>query len=131
VRQDKLKEIEMAAEDIKYGEILGPEVEREEAKVKRGFWRTVRRAVKQVPFVEDVVAGYYCAIDPKTPRRVRAVLLGALAYFVLPTDALPDFIVGIGFTDDASVLLGTLAMVRAHIRPPHRAAARGALDAGS
>jgi uncharacterized membrane protein YkvA (DUF1232 family) len=59
------------------------------------------------------------------------VLLGALAYFVIPTDALPDFVAGIGFTDDASVLLGTLAMVRAYIRPAHREAARHALDPGT
>ena len=121
----------MTADDIRYGEILGPEVEAKERKVRRGFWRTLKRAARQLPFAEDVVAGYFCAIDRATPVRVRAVLLGALAYFVIPTDVLPDFLAGIGFTDDASVLLGTLAMVRAYIRPAHREAARHALDPGA
>ena len=114
--------------EVKYGEILGPEDEAaREKKVRRGFWKTFRRAVRYVPFSEDLIAGYYCALDPATPPRVRAVLLGALAYFVLPLDAIPDLLAGIGFTDDLTVLVATLALVRAHIRPVHRDAARRAL----
>lgn len=115
--------------DIKFGEILGPEEDLEvrEEKVRRGFWKTLRKAASAIPFSEEVVAGYYAAIDRSTPTRVRAILFGALAYFVMPVDALPDFIAGFGFTDDASVLLGALAAVRAHIKPVHRDAARNAL----
>ena len=119
------------AEDVKYGEILGPEdVDVREAKVRRGFWKTLRRAARRIPFAEEVVAGYYAAIDRSTPARVRAILLGALAYFVLPTDTIPDFIVGFGFTDDATVLLAALTAVRSHILPAHRAAAQRALADG-
>jgi uncharacterized membrane protein YkvA (DUF1232 family) len=118
--------------DVKYGEILGPEDdETRETKVRKGFWKTLRRAARHVPFSEDVVAGYYAAIDRETPGRVRTMLLGALAYFVLPLDTIPDFLAGVGFTDDATILLATLAMVRAHIRPRHREAARRALDDSS
>jgi uncharacterized membrane protein YkvA (DUF1232 family) len=114
--------------DVKYGEILGPEDDAtRERKVRRGFWKTFRRAARSIPFSQEVVAGYYCATDRATPGRVRATLFAALAYFVLPTDAIPDFILGIGFGDDATVLLTTLGMVRAHIRPHHRDAAREAL----
>lgn len=123
------------AEDIKadgkirYGEILGPEDDDvRETKVRRGFWRTFGRAARHVPFADELVAGYYCAIDRRTPGRVRTMLLGALAYFVLPLDTIPDFLAGIGFTDDTAILLATLAMVRAHIRPEHRAAAERALS---
>jgi uncharacterized membrane protein YkvA (DUF1232 family) len=73
------------------------------------------------------VAAYYCALDPATPTRVRATLLAALAYFVMPVDAIPDVLVGIGFSDDATVLLAAIAVVRAHITPGHRDAARRAL----
>jgi uncharacterized membrane protein YkvA (DUF1232 family) len=58
---------------------------------------------------------------------VRAVLLGALAYFVLPFDAIPDIIAGVGFSDDASVLLIAIATVSAHITPAHRARAKETL----
>jgi uncharacterized membrane protein YkvA (DUF1232 family) len=111
-------------------EILDPGTEdgaRREQTVRAKFWRTLRRAARQIPFMEDVVAGYYCAVDRSTPARVRTALFGALAYFVLPVDVIPDFIIGTGFADDATVLLGTLAVVKAHIAPRHRKAARNAL----
>jgi uncharacterized membrane protein YkvA (DUF1232 family) len=117
------------ADDIKYGEILGPEDDDvREQKVRRGFWKTLRRAAGHIPFADEVVAGYFAATDPQTPGRVRTLLLGALAYFVLPLDMIPDFLAGVGFTDDATVLLATLALVRAHIRPEHREAARRVLE---
>jgi uncharacterized membrane protein YkvA (DUF1232 family) len=115
-------------DDIKYGEILGPEDDAaRERRVRKGFWKTLRRAVRAIPFAEELVAGYYCALDPATPPRVRAILLGALAYFVLPLDAIPDLLAAVGFTDDVTVLVATLALVKAHIRPVHREAARRAL----
>jgi uncharacterized membrane protein YkvA (DUF1232 family) len=115
-------------EDVKHGEILGPAERAQERKVRRGFWGALRKAARQIPFSEELVAAYYCATDSNTPTRVRAVLLGALAYFVLPIDAIPDIMAGIGYADDASILLATLGIVRAHITPAHRAAARDALD---
>ncbi len=111
------------------GEILGPEDDAaRETRVRGRFWSTLRKAARHIPFAEDVVAAFYCAIDPATPTRVRAVLLGALAYFILPFDALPDIVVGLGFTDDITVLAAAIATVGAHIGPAHRQAARRALD---
>lgn len=95
--------------------------------VQKRFWPKVRRVARGVPFSYDAVAAYYCAMDPATPARVRATLLGALAYFVLPFDTVPDMLVGVGFTDDATVLLAALGMVQAHMLPRHRAAAEAAL----
>jgi uncharacterized membrane protein YkvA (DUF1232 family) len=100
---------------------------RREERVRGQFWRTVRRAARQVPFLEEVVAAYYCALDTRTPMRVRGVLLAALAYFVLPTDFIPDFILGFGFTDDVAVLTAAITALRSHITPAHRAAAHEAL----
>lgn len=96
-------------------------------RVRRGLWPTLRRAAAHIPFSEDVVAAYFCALDPKTPFRVRATIMGALAYFVLPVDVIPDFLVGIGFADDATVLMTALSMLGAHLKPVHREAARRAL----
>jgi uncharacterized membrane protein YkvA (DUF1232 family) len=120
-------------EKVLHGEILGPEVlaPEEEAgraeRVRRKFWATFRKAVRYIPFAEDLVAAYYCALDPATPHRVRAVLLAALAYFILPFDSIPDLLAGIGFSDDVTVLVATIALVRAHITPAHRKAARDML----
>lgn len=118
-------------EDVKIGEILepvGPGENRErEERVRAKFWRTVKKAARQVPFMEELVAGYYCALDNDTPPKVRGILLAALAYFVLPLDVVPDFLLGFGFTDDVAVLAAALNAVRRHITPAHRIAARQAL----
>jgi len=102
-------------------------IARNEARVERGFWKKIGRVAGFIPFAEDLLAAYYCARDPDTPTRVRAVLLGALAYFVLPLDAVPDFIAAFGFTDDATVLMTAIGLVAAHLKPEHRDAARMAL----
>ncbi len=95
---------------------------------ERRFWTKVRRVLTQIPFAEDLVAAYYCILDRDTPAYVRAVLCGALAYFLLPTDMVPDLLAGIGFTDDASVLAAALAAVGRHLQPRHREQARQSLD---
>ena len=58
---------------------------------------------------------------------MKATLVGALAYFVLPIDAIPDVLPVLGFTDDAAVLAAAIKLVASHIRPAHREAARNAL----
>jgi uncharacterized membrane protein YkvA (DUF1232 family) len=100
-----------------------------ERQVRRDFWAKLKRFAGKVPFAEDIVAGYYCALDPATPTRVRGMLLATLAYFILPFDFVPDIIAGLGFADDAALVTAVLALVSAHITPAHRAAAAQALDA--
>lgn len=97
-------------------------------KVKLHFWSVFKKAASHIPFIEDVVAAYYCAFDPATPKHARAVLLAALAYFVMPIDAIPDVFTGLGFTDDAAVLTIALTTMRAYITQAHHEAARKVLD---
>jgi uncharacterized membrane protein YkvA (DUF1232 family) len=118
----------MGMSEVKYGDILGPDDEESRAKrVRSRFFATLRKAARAVPFSEDLVAAYYCALDPATPHRVRGILLAALAYFVLPFDAVPDILAGIGFADDVTILVAAISAVGAHIAPRHREAAREAL----
>jgi len=98
--------------------------------VRRRFWGKAKRFVAQLPFAEDLVTAYYCAFDHATPLQVKAALVGALAYFILPYDLMPDMLPALGFADDAAVLAAALRMVAAHIRPEHRDAARAALAHG-
>ena len=88
--------------------------------VKAGFWPKIRKLALHIPFAEDALAMFFCAIDPKTPAATKAILLAALAYFVLPTDFIPDFIPGLGFTDDAAVIAAALAATNRSIQPRHR-----------
>lgn len=100
---------------------------RDEARVRAQFWPKLRRNLGRLPFAVDLVAAWYAMLDPATPQTARAVLIGALIYFVIPTDVIPDFIVGTGFLDDATVLGFALQTVQRHIRPEHRARAMEAL----
>ncbi|NPV24142.1 YkvA family protein [Bradyrhizobium aeschynomenes] len=100
---------------------------RDRDSVRRRFWIKFKQVVARIPFAADLLAAYYCAFDKETPRHVQVALLGALAYFILPFDFLPDVMPVLGFTDDAAVLATAIRMVASHITPDHRAAARAAL----
>jgi len=102
-------------------------LERNERIVHEGFWRKLRRLAGHVPFAEDLVAAYFCAVDPATPLPARAALIAAIAYFVLPFDLIPDFIAGFGYSDDATVLATAIGIAGRYMRPEHRAAARRVL----
>jgi uncharacterized membrane protein YkvA (DUF1232 family) len=101
---------------------------RDQARVESGFWGKLRRTLARVPFVDELLAAYYCATDPATPLRAKAVLFGALAYFVMPIDIVPDFILWLGFTDDAAVLYAAIRTVRAYMTDFHRMQARATID---
>lgn len=91
-----------------------------ERHVRAGFWPKLERFAVRLPFAETLVAAWYAAFDRDTPLRVRGILLAALAYFVLPFDFIPDFLPGLGFTDDLTVLVTAYTMIRGHIQPKHR-----------
>jgi uncharacterized membrane protein YkvA (DUF1232 family) len=101
---------------------------RDEARLRHDFWGKLKRVSRHLPFVEDLLAAYYCAIDPATPKRVKLILLGALTYFVLPTDAMPDILPFLGFADDAAMLAAAIAQVAGAIDDSHRGKAREALQ---
>jgi uncharacterized membrane protein YkvA (DUF1232 family) len=103
------------------------ELAKDPESVRRRFWVKFKRVVARLPFAEDLLSAYYCAFDKQTPRHVQAALLGAIAYFILPFDFIPDMLPVLGFTDDAAVLATAIRMVAAHIKPEHREAARAAL----
>ena len=108
---------------------LTPHVMRvNEQKVARGFWPKIRKVAAKVPFASEALAVWYCARDDETPVAAKGMMFAALAYFVLPTDAVPDFIAGLGYTDDAAVFTAMLAIVGRHLKPRHRAAAKEAID---
>ncbi len=109
------------------GDILGPEEQVREERVRRDFWKVLKKAARQIPFADELVAAYFCAMDPQTPTRVRVVLLGSLAYFVMPVDVIPDFLAVFGFADDITILTTAIATVRGNISDAHRRAAKDAL----
>jgi uncharacterized membrane protein YkvA (DUF1232 family) len=104
-------------------EALGRRFVADEDDVQRGFWRKLQSLAAHLPIAEDLIAAHYCAFDRQTPLQVKAVLLGALAYFVLPTDVIRDYLPVIGYTDAAAVLAAAVKLVASHITVDHREAA--------
>ncbi|MGZ8364129.1 MAG: YkvA family protein [Caulobacteraceae bacterium] len=116
-------------------EVIAPEralvpavVRVNEQRVRKGFMPKLRRVAARIPFASDLVSVYYSARDPETPLAAKGMMLGALAYFVLPTDAIPDILAGVGFTDDAAVLAALLAVLGRTIKPKHKEQAQGLLE---
>ena len=104
---------------------LVPSVQRvNEMRVSKGFWPKVRRTAARIPFAKQVVSVYYSARDPETPMAAKGIMMGGLAYFILPLDAIPDIFAGIGFTDDAAVFAALMAVIGRNLKPRHRQAAR-------
>jgi uncharacterized membrane protein YkvA (DUF1232 family) len=90
------------------------------------LWEKLRRFAKRAGrvVVERALRLYYASLDPRTPRWAKRAIYAALAYFILPFDVVPDFIPGIGFTDDAGTLLFTLLAVSAYVHPEIKLRAR-------
>jgi len=109
------------------GDNVGRTPEENEQIVEEGFIPKARRTLGKIPFTDEAVAAYYCAVDPGTPTRVRVTLMAALAYFVMPFDVLPDFIALLGYTDDAAVFWAAWRSVSGHVTDTHRARARAFL----
>jgi len=111
------------------GRALTPSIQRvNEVRVQKGFWPKIRRTAARIPFARQAVSIWYAARDPQTPTAAKAIMLGGLAYFVMPVDAIPDVFVGIGFTDDAAVIAALIATLGAHIKARHRDQADAALQ---
>ena len=100
---------------------LVPSVQKvNEMRVQRGFWPKIVSTAARIPFADQALSVWYAARDPETPAAAKGMMLGALAYFVLPIDAIPDIFAGIGFTDDAAVFAALIATLGANIKRRHR-----------
>jgi len=81
------------------------------------FWqkllKVARLAGREV--VEKALWLFFAARRPETPRWARATVYGALAYFILPVDAIPDLEPLAGYTDDLGVLAVAVTTIAAYI----------------
>ncbi len=92
----------------------------QEKYVKNNFLKKLKKHASKIPFAKDALAMYYCATDSKTPMKVKAIAIGALAYIVLPIDLIPDFILVLGYTDDAAAFWLAFNSISSHITDQHR-----------
>jgi len=99
-----------------------------EERVREGFLPKIRKVAAKVPFAADALSIWWAARDPETPVAAKGMMLAALAYFVLPTDAIPDILPAIGFTDDAAVFAALMAILGKTLKPRHKDAAQAFLQ---
>jgi uncharacterized membrane protein YkvA (DUF1232 family) len=95
-----------------------------------GFWRILRKLASRGgrKLILLAMTLFHCLNDPETPAWAKSVILGALGYLIFPLDFIPDAILGAGFTDDWSVILGAVATVATHIKDEHKAKAAATAD---
>jgi uncharacterized membrane protein YkvA (DUF1232 family) len=70
--------------------------------------------------IEKVFLLYSVLSDENVAGHTKLTILSGLSYFILPFDAIPDFLLGIGFTDDLSVLMGIIYMLSSTITQEHK-----------
>ena len=86
------------------------------------FWEKVRKFALKAgrEVLEKALILYYCLQDPDTPARAKAVIVGALGYFIWPLDAIPDLTPVVGFVDDLGALALAIMIVAAHVKKDHK-----------
>ena len=99
---------------------VGKDANVNEATVRSGFLAKAKREMRHFPLAREAVAMYICMLESRTPVWVKTTVAGALAYFILPFDAIPDFLPMIGFGDDLGVIAATLSTVSTHVTAEHR-----------
>jgi uncharacterized membrane protein YkvA (DUF1232 family) len=100
----------------------------EEPRLAKRFWRKLKTTVSYLPGATTFLAAFYAATDPKTPTGAKAILFGALGYFIVPIDLIPDMFGALGYGDDLAVILAALRAVDASITDAHRERAAAQLD---
>ena len=90
------------------------------------LWRTLKKVAVSAgrKTVYSALILFYCLKDPDTPKWAKGVIVGALGYLILPLDAIPDVIPGIGYSDDWGMIVAALGTVAAYIKDEHKARAQ-------
>lgn len=90
------------------------------------FWAKLKKVARKagVKVIYIALLLYYVMRNPATPSADKTKILGALGYFILPLDIIPDFLPVAGFTDDLAALSWALYSVAKNITPEVRIMAR-------
>lgn len=97
---------------------------------EQGFWRKLRRFATSAgrEVVTKALWLYYAALRPDTPAWAKATIYGALTYFVVPSDAVPDIIPLTGYSDDIGILAVAVATIAGYIDDDVKAKAAQTLN---
>lgn len=81
------------------------------------LWNKIKKYSKKIgsTAVYAVLLLFYVMQKEEVPKKNKAIIIGALGYFILPFDFIPDVLAGVGYTDDIGVLLAALWQVSMYI----------------
>lgn len=113
IEDEKVKALKAKAENIDESTILKHEKHYSEDK----FWNKIGKFAKKAgtSVVYAVLILFYTLQKPEVPAKAKAIIIGALGYFILPLDLLPDVAFGVGYADDLTVILGALFQVMLYV----------------
>ena len=104
-------------EDIDF-EINSPEeVEAKTAEVEEGLWSKIERTGEKISFVNDILALYKYMKDESVQWYRKAIVIGALLYFIAPVDAIPDLTPLVGYLDDLGVITAVVKFLGQELVP--------------
>jgi len=86
-----------------------------DTKLRKKLMKVARKAGRKAVYY--VLVLYYLSRDPAVPTSLKLKVLGALGYFILPLDFIPDVIMGLGFTDDLAALAWALFTMKKYVTP--------------
>lgn len=94
------------------------------------FWSKISANTKNLgrKLLAKAFVLYYVVRDDDTPSWAKTVIYGALGYFILPLDTIPDIVPFVGFSDDLGAMVAALSIIMAHIKPKHVEMSNQALD---
>ena len=84
---------------------------KDEIIVNEKFLTKAKKLIGKIPFLQNSIELYYCATDENTENWVKVLSFSALAYFVIPFDAIPDLIPIMGYTDDATIIAAAISKI--------------------
>lgn len=98
-------------------------------KLKHSLWKKIGTYAQKagLPLIYGVLLLFYSLQDEKVPKSAKLIIGGALAYFILPIDTIPDFIPLTGFTDDLGMIVLALTQVAIYLTPETKAKAKAKL----
>lgn len=84
---------------------------------EESFWDKITSTVKKAGagLIYKALQLFYATQNPNCPIAVKTAIFGALGYFILPLDLIPDFIPGVGFGDDLAAITAAIAMAHLYI----------------
>ena len=114
-------------------EFAGRQKEYQEAYSDDKYWAKLKSSVQRLPadmklLIEKALILYYCAKDRNVPTHVKAVIIGALGYLIVPFDVVPDMMPILGLLDDLAVLLVAYRYIEEYLTSAHRESARVKMD---